>query len=257
MKADVKPMAQAMGNVIELPMRASSTTSMADSVIATRPLPPQDLWKEWNPGEMGIDDDGGGSGSMSTPRLFVPDHNLETWIRDVFISGDGPIVNEEHYHLDWATLGCLWTCVPMNQKMRDVAATCEMPRAQGNKWQKSRADYQLIQWFGQVPDFLLTFFAPYCTAASDEVFCAVVEHELYHAGQKRDEFDQPKFNEKTGNPCFGIKDHDVSEHVGVTRRWGAGVSANVPELVEAALMEPLIKRVDVRAVCGRCAAKVA
>jgi hypothetical protein len=36
----------------------------------------------------------------------------------------------------------------------------------------------------------------------DATFCALVEHELSHCGQERDEFGMPRFKKSTGLPAF-------------------------------------------------------
>lgn len=55
-------------------------------------------------------------------------------------------------------------------------------------WQKARAQQQMVEWFGRVPDFLITLAADYCAECSDAEFCALVEHELYHIAQELDGF---------------------------------------------------------------------
>jgi ribosomal protein S27AE len=109
---------------------------------------------------------------------------------------------------------------------------------------------QLLGWFGMAPDFVLTFDAHYCASCSDAEFMALVEHELYHCGQQRDEFGGLKFR-KSGLPVFAMRGHDVQEFVGVVRRYGAD-AAGVRELVEAAKKEPEVSAVRVAQVCGTC-----
>lgn len=115
---------------------------------------------------------------------------------------------------------------------------------------------QLLDWFGEVPTFLLTFDAEYAATCTDAEFMALVEHELYHAGQERDAFGAPRFNKQTGKPIFGIRGHDVEEFVGVVRRYGAS-AAHVEEMVVAANAGPEIARVDVARACGTCRLRVA
>ena len=122
--------------------------------------------------------------------------------------------------------------------MHAVAGQAEIPRAQGNRWAKARHDQQLRDWFGAVPDFLLTSDPAYAAAASDRAFCALVEHELLHCGQERDGFGAPKFRQD-GSPAFGIRGHDVEEFVAIVRRYGARAAAGrTAELIEAARAAP-------------------
>jgi hypothetical protein len=123
-----------------------------------------------------------------------------------------------------------------------------------NKWSRARIELQLEQWFGQVPDFLLTFDAQYAAECSDSEFCALVEHELYHAGQEQGPFG-PKFR-KDGRPAFAMRGHDVEEFIGVVRRYGAD-AANVRALVDAANRPPEISQASIGHICGTCQLRVA
>lgn len=38
----------------------------------------------------------------------------------------------------------------------------------------------MMDWFGDVPAFIITLAADYCARCSDADFCALVEHELCH-----------------------------------------------------------------------------
>lgn len=200
-----------------------------------RPLPPHDLF--------GID-------AASYDR-FVPAPDLTEWLMDTFINEGAGLENEDHAHLRFATLGVLWTNATNARQGRAVIGQAEpgAPRAMG-RWAKGRAEQQVIEWFGEIPDFVLTFSAQYAAEASDDEFCALVEHELYHCGQERDAFGAPKFR-KSGLPAFTMRGHDVEEFVGVVRRYGADASG-VRDLVEAASHEPLIARVSIAQACGTC-----
>lgn len=183
---------------------------------------------------------------------FLPADDVEAWLRDTFLDPDSSLYNHEHVHLSEATIGVLWTSVANITKQREVVGRCEMPNIQGNQWLKARMAYQLRQWFGCVPDFVMTFYAPYANACSDAEWCALVEHEMYHAGQELDDFGMPKFK-KDGSPKFGMRGHDVEEFVGVVRRYGLGATGPaMRELVEAANQEPEIDAIDIKQMCGTC-----
>lgn len=214
-----------------------------------RPLPPEELRRAF-----------GSTGS------FVPAPELTDWLRSTFILPGASLENPEHRHLRFAKIGCLWTDVENGGKLRldargrrlFVAATAEMPRPKGSPWQKARMELQLMEWFGEVPDFLLTFYALHAFNVADEGFCALSEHELYHCGQARDEFNAPRWSAATGMPVFSMRGHDVEEFVGVTRRYGPGASTGgVQDLVQAALQEPEIGHADVALACGTCMRRAA
>lgn len=192
-----------------------------------------------------------------SPSSFVPAPAVSEWIRANFLDESSKLFNADHAHLEDADIGILWTTVPNNRQMRSVIGQCELgaPRGTMGKWPKARAEMQIIEWFGDVPDFIITLDANYCAQCSDIEFCALVEHEMYHAAQERDAFGLPKFTQ-LGDPKFAIRGHDVEEFVGVVRRYGV-TDINVRAMVEAANKRPEIASVHVAQACGTCQLRVA
>lgn len=186
---------------------------------------------------------------------FEPAPDLIEWARETFIAEDASLRNEDHHHLNSAVLAALWTNVPNGRAGRRIVGQCEMSLPPAGKWLRGRIERQLLDWFGAVPDFLLTFDAGYAAECSDAEFCALVEHELYHCGQERDVFGAPKFR-KTGLPAFAIRGHDVEEFVGVVRRYGADASG-VRAMVDAANKGPEVANVHIAQACGTCRLRVA
>jgi len=205
--------------------------------IGERPLPPDAIFESPDP-------------------LFLPAPELIRWARETFIDEDAPLHNPDHLHLTCASLGALWTNVGNGRMGKSVVGTCEMGIPMGSKWHRARHEMQLNQWFTHVPDFVLTFYAPYCREASDREFCALVEHELYHAGQAHDQFGAPRFNKKTGMPVFQMRGHDVEEFVGVVSRYGAD-AAHVRAFADAAQRAPEISGFRISQVCGTCKLRAA
>lgn len=184
---------------------------------------------------------------------FIAAPQIIDWARSTFINEGATLGNPEHSHLQHAHIGALWTNVANSKNGRSIVGQCELgdPMAMG-KWAKAKARIQVEQWFGRIPDFILTFDAAYAEQCSDLEWCALVEHELLHAAQDIDAFGAPKFNASTGRPCFGIRSHDVQEFTSIVRRYGAD-AAHVREFVEAAQSRPLIGNAAVSHACGVCA----
>jgi hypothetical protein len=182
---------------------------------------------------------------------FEPDEDLRQWILSTFVASDGELANPDHVHLNDAQIGVLWTNVDNSRNMRGVIGQAELmpPMAMG-KWQRARAEQQIAEWFGAVPDFLLTFYAPAASEMDDASFCALFEHELYHCAQKRDSYGMPKFTQD-GRPSFAIRGHDVEEFVGVVARYGAAATG-VAEMVAAANQRPTVALADIAGACGTC-----
>jgi len=180
-----------------------------------------------------------------------PAINLATFVQKAFLSPESGLYNVEHEHLLSAKIGYLFTDYPAVRNGKALMGQAEMPsRLSGSHWAKARAEQQLIDWFGEPPDFLITLFAPYVLTASIVEQLALLDHELYHCGHLHDGQGIPKFKQD-GSPVYTIKAHDFEGFLGVTRRWGVG--ADVPhELAEILLQEPELGSVDVRTICATC-----
>jgi Putative phage metallopeptidase len=185
---------------------------------------------------------------------FAPAPDLGAWVQATFIDEAGRLCNEDHAHLRDATVGWLWASSGFVKQGRRVLGQAEMPMFRCGPWQKARQEQQLAEWFGELPDFVITLDAFHCAQADDTEFCALVEHELYHCGHALDEFGVPKFT-RTGRPVFAIRGHDVEEFVGVVRRYGVGhPDGYLADLIRAAAKGPQIAPLAVAGVCGTCAA---
>jgi hypothetical protein len=184
---------------------------------------------------------------------FEPAPELETWLRSTFIEEGAPLQNDDHFHLRLAQIGVLWTSIENFRGGRRVVGQAERgePAVIG-KWARARAELQISQWFGGIPDFILTFDAGYAASCSDAQWCAMCEHELSHCGVERDMCGAPKFRKSTGLPAFALQSHDVEEFVGVVRRYGAA-AAGVQAMIDAAAEGPTIVAADIDFACGNCA----
>lgn len=190
---------------------------------------------------------------------FVPAHDLTDAVMRIFVEEGGPLANEDHAHLQMAQLGFLWTDAAGKHQGSVILGTAEMFTPRGPAWVKARQVAQMLSWFGQIPDFVITLSAPFVgerLARGDAwSVCALIEHELYHCGHALDGFGNPRFRRSTGLPVWYIKGHDVEEHIGVVERYGA-YSPELQRLVAAANRGPSVARADVAGVCGSCLRRV-
>lgn len=190
----------------------------------------------------------------TAPPYFLPAPDLAAWAIATFTAEDSPLFNERHTHLREANLGALWTNASNVAKQRRVIGQAEIPRppVMGGKWARGRWEMQLGEWFGEIPDFIITLDATLVDELDDVTFCSVVEHELCHCGQALDAFGAPRFNQD-GEPIFSLIGHDVEEFVDIVRRYGVGAAAgDTKALFEAASRPPLIGRAMVEHACGTC-----
>lgn len=182
---------------------------------------------------------------------FAPSPELEAWARGVFIDDDGPLANQEHEHLQRATIGFAWAAEPYNRQQRRILGLTELmpPQAMGT-WARARAREQMEAWFNDVPDFLITIDVA-AGSFDDASFCALIEHELYHCAQAKDAMGYPKFSRETGDPMWAIRGHDVEEFVGVVARYGTEATGTTA-LVKAGSTKALVATASVSLACGTC-----
>ncbi|WP_313083584.1 putative metallopeptidase [Atlantibacter sp.] len=186
---------------------------------------------------------------------LIPAEGVHEWIHTGILSEEGTLHNPDHFHLLEADIVFMWASNAFAKKGRTVLGQCEEVMMRAGGWQKARMEQQMYEWFGRIPEFIITLAADYCAQCSDLEFCALVEHELYHIAQETDEFGAPKFYRDSGLPKLKLRGHDVEEFVGVVRRYGA--SHDVQQLVAAANRPAEVAHLDIARACGTCMLKLA
>lgn len=205
---------------------------MRDKAAMQRPLPPD----------------------LPNGGAFMPDQDeLGAWARACFIDAGHLLTNPDHYHLQQASIGWLWTNFTASAAGRMIAGEARIPREGGAKWSQAMAAYQIEEWFGHIPNFIITISTEAARGMDDASFCALVEHELYHCSQAVDEYGAPRFN-KDGFPVWTIRGHDIEEFVSVVARYGA-VDPAVAAIVKAVNAGPTISKANIAAGCGTCNAR--
>lgn len=188
---------------------------------------------------------------------FLPAPEVRDWLKATFLEEGAPLFNEDHKHVLTADLEVLWAAGGFNKQGRTVIGTAEEVNFRAGGWQKARQEFQMNQWFGRVPDFLITLDGSYARDATDLEFCALVEHELYHIGHKLNEHGAPAFD-RWGSPKLGIRGHDVEEFVGVVARYGMGPAEGaLARMVAAANEGPTLKPLHIAQACGTCLLRAA
>ena len=206
----------------------------------TRPFPSKDMADLSDLSYLGI-------------RLF-PAPEIWEWVQSEILADTGRIHNPDHAHLVDADIKFMWASSSFTKQGRTVLGQAEQVAFRAGGWQKARMEQQMMDWFGDVPAFIITLAADYCTDCSDEAFCALVEHELYHIAHGKDKYDQPAFDSE-GLPRLVMRSHDVEEFIGVVRRYGP--STDVQEMIEAASRPPEVAKLNISRACGTCLLKSA
>lgn len=185
---------------------------------------------------------------------LTPAPEVWEWLQAEILADTGSIHNEDHAHLLDADIRVMWASSAFSKKGRTVVGQAEEVAFRAGGWQKARMEQQMMDWFGDVPAYIITLAADYCSQCSDADFCALVEHELYHIAQAKDKYGAPRFTQE-GLPKLEMRGHDVEEFVGVVRRYGA--SPDVQELVEAANKPAEVGTLNISRACGTCLLKSA
>lgn len=184
----------------------------------------------------------------------MPAPELGEWARESFLDPGGPLYSADHAHLESASVLWLWAYPENKKNGRTVLGDCSIPRppSTGGAWGRAAYWQQIEDWSsGERPDFMIRISAPYFADCDDLSACALTEHELYHAGILLDENGDPKFSRETGLPIWGIKGHDIEEHLGVVRRYGAA-SPDLAQLADALKHPPSVGRAAIAKSCGTC-----
>lgn len=193
----------------------------------------------------------------SDMQPFQPAPEIFEWVMANIVNPEGSIHNPDHTHLkdiEMPTLSFMWADGAFEKQGRLVLGQCEKVAFRAGGWQKLRQEMQMEDWFGSVPNFLITLDARFCAQCTDAEFCALVEHELYHISQAVDMFGEPKYNRETGLPVLAMRGHDVEEFIGVVRRYGA--SEDVQRMVDAANNRPEVSLANIAHSCGTCLLRV-
>jgi hypothetical protein len=118
---------------------------------------------------------------------LTPAPNVWEWIHAEIVTDTGSLHNEDHAHLIDAGIAVIWASSSFEKAGRRLGQAEQVAFRAGG-WQKARMEQQMRDWFGDVPTFIITLAADYCSTCSDTEFCALIEHELYHLAQATDQY---------------------------------------------------------------------
>jgi hypothetical protein len=100
------------------------------------------------------------------------------WVQTEILADTGSIHNPDHAHLIDAHIAVMWASSGFEKAGRRVPGQAEQVAFRAGGWQKARMEQQMRDWFGDVPAFIITLSADYCSTCSDTEFCGWIEHEL-------------------------------------------------------------------------------
>ena len=125
-----------------------------------RPYPPKEATELSDLADIGI-------------RL-TPAPEVWEWLGAQVLAEDGEIHNPDHAHLLDADVRVMWASSSFEKAGRRVLGQAEQVAFRAGGWQKARMEQQMRDWFGDVPTFIITLAADYCSQCSDADFCALV-----------------------------------------------------------------------------------
>ena len=187
---------------------------------------------------------------------LAPAPELKEWVVKNWLTVGGELHNPDHDHIaellhdNEEFLAFAWASSAAVSKKRMVLGQCEKVMFNQGGWKKARQEQQMRDWFGFVPQYLITIDATYCEQASDRDFCRLIEHELYHIGVERDEDGEVIYSDHTGLPKHYLAGHDVEVFFGEIRQHG--VDSSVQRLLEIAKNAPFASETNIAACCGNC-----
>lgn len=182
---------------------------------------------------------------------FVGAPELEEWVRENILLPGGPLENPDHVHLQQARLGFMWTNLENRRGGKRIIGQCRLMPPSGDKWSAGLNAATIAMMFDGLPDFLIILDGVAYEEMDDWQRCALIEHELFHCAQKRDEFGEPMFHKETGRPLWAMRGHDFEEFVGVVKRYGA-TSPELAAAVQAVNRGPEIAATTIARACGSC-----
>ena len=187
---------------------------------------------------------------------LAPAPELKEWVVKNWLTVGGELHNPDHDHIaellhdNEEFLAFAWASSAAVSKKRMVLGQCEKVMFNQGGWKKARQEQQMRDWYGFVPQYLITIDATYCEQANDRDFCRLIEHELYHIGVERDEDGEVIYSDHTGLPKHYLAGHDVEVFFGEIRQHG--VDSSVQRLLEIAKNAPFASETNIAACCGNC-----
>ena len=187
---------------------------------------------------------------------LAPAQELLAWVKDNYLTMGGQLHNPDHDHIaelihdNEEFLAFAWASSAAMAKKRMVLGQCEKVMFNQGGWKKARQEQQMRDWFGFVPQYLITIDAAFCEQTSDREFCRLIEHELYHIGVERDEDGEIIYSDMTGLPKHYLAGHDVEVFFGEIRQHG--IDSSVQRLLDIAKNAPFVSETNIAACCGNC-----
>lgn len=187
---------------------------------------------------------------------LAPAPDLKAWVMQNWLTLGSDLHNPDHDHIaelihdNEEFLAFAWASSAAMAKKRMVLGQCEKVMFNQGGWKKARQEQQMRDWFGFVPQYLITIDAAFCEQTSDREFCRLIEHELYHIGVERDEDGEIIYSDTTGLPKHYLVGHDVEVFFGEIRQHG--IDSSVQRLLDIAKNAPFVSETNIAACCGNC-----
>ena len=150
------------------------------------------------------------------------------------------MLDEEHAHLKENELHIeyLFKTEHKSKGGKQILGMVHEPKVQGHL--KDLFEMLVMQFFGAMPNYIITLDHEYWKDASAIDREALLWHELAHIKQQKDAYDAPKFD-RDGLPVYGLVEHDVTAFISEVRRYGAW-HGELQSMVNAANKRPATEK---------------
>lgn len=170
----------------------------------------------------------------------VPSPEWEQWARSTFIDSASKLCDPGLAHLEGAIVGFLLTNAAIKIKGELKAGLGGVCKPSGETHTKAQREQQLKEWFGLVPDFLITLSVS--QFGSTRHVCSLVNHELRHCGVETDQ-NGAKFGQD-GRPVWTTVPHFAELVDDELARWGPQSVPGGVQIAREISAPPLIRDED-------------
>lgn len=143
------------------------------------------------------------------------------------------LTHAEHKHIreNEITVEFLFRAEPKSKGGKSVLGSVHLPTCQGVL--RDLFEWLLAKHCGYMPHFLCVLDLGFWESVDPNIREALLWHEMCHIKQDLDQYGAPKFNKQTGEPTYGLVEHDITAFNSEVERYGSW-SPDIEDFLQAA-----------------------